>query len=103
MSTDVYTTTWEMATTEPIEIRFHSKKDRKWQLLVSVSTSGTLVYRLESVPHGNYSYSLSYLIGKTEVHMPMKARENWQTDVLVWLESLELVPDEPCYTIDEVL
>ena len=91
-----------MTATEPMEIRFHGNKDRKWQLLVSVSDSGTLRYRLESVPQGNYSYGLTYLVGKTELHKPMKAYEGWQEDVLAWLGSLAL-GNGPCYVIDEVL
>lgn len=93
-----------MTMTEPMEVRFHGngKSERGWQLLVSVANNGTLNYRLESVPQGNYSYSLTYLVGNTNKHKPMKAYEGWQEDVLAWLASLALGKG-PCYTINEVL
>ena len=89
--------------TEPVEIRFSSyRRKDKWQLLVSVTASGTLNYRLERVPQGNYSHSMSTLVGKTERFMPMKAYDGWQDDLIAWLTDLSLSGD-PIYKVEEIL
>lgn len=90
-------------TDEPIEIRFHGRGgNRNWQLLASVATNGVVHYRLESNPRGNYSFSLSYLVGDVDMSLPMKAYRGWQNDVLAWLVS-HTNSVGSVYFIDEVL
>jgi len=87
---------------EPIEIRFHGKGIRDWQLLGSVASNGVVHYRLESNPRGNYPFSLSYLVGDVDMTLPMKAYKGWQYDVLAWVVSHTNTAGA-VYTIDEVL
>lgn len=87
---------------EPIEIRFHGRGDRYWQLLASVTPNGVVHYRLESNPRGNYSYSLSYLVGDVDMSLPMKAYQGWQSDVLAWLVSHTSTKGS-VYFVDDVL
>jgi len=89
-------------TDEPIEIRFHGRGNRDWQLLGSVAPNGVIHYRLESNPRGNYSFSLSYLVGDVDITLPMKAYRGWQNDVLAWVVSHTNTAGA-VYTVDEVL
>jgi hypothetical protein len=98
------TTTHTFSRTEPVEIRFGSKnkQDRQWQLIASVNPSGTISYTLHSVPRGNYSFSLTYLVGETTTILPAKAYEGWQTQLIKWVKTLSL-SGNTIYEISEVL
>lgn len=91
---------------EAIELRFHSKNtpERKYQLLASVSQSGTVNYTLQLVPNTHYNQSMSNLGGKnSKCHLPMKAYEGWQEHLITYIAT---IGNEYCpnfYEIDEVL
>lgn len=90
---------------EPIEIRFHSvRSNQKLTLLASVSQAGRVNYSLNRVPAQWFTESMTSLSGreKATCHLPLKAYEMWQEDVIEWLSSLG--NDNGCfYQIDEVL
>ena len=92
---------------EAVEIRFHAARniERKWQLLASVSQSGTVNYTLQTVPNGHYNQSMSNLSGRTNAacHLPMKAYENWQADLILYIGTLSNDFVDFIYEIDEVL
>lgn len=90
---------------EAIEIRFHSIRAKdKYQLAVSVSQSGRVQYSLNRVPNGAFTESMTNLSGRENAtcHLPMKAYEMWQEDVIEWLSSLGNA-NGSFYKIDEVL
>lgn len=88
-----------MTVTEPLEVRFGSNSST-YCLLVSVTNNGVLTYTLNSVPEGNYSLSLNYLVGETNKWRPRKAVEGWQGEVLEWLTDKTL-SGKPVYTVKE--
>jgi hypothetical protein len=98
------TTTYTFRKDEPVEIRFGSKnkQDRQWQLVASVNKSGTISYTLHSVPRGNYSFALTYLVGETTTILPAKAYEGWQEQLVKWVKTLSL-NGKTIYEIGEVL
>lgn len=92
---------------EAIEIRFHATRniERKWQLLASVSQAGTVNYTLQTVPNGHYNQSMSNLSGRDNAvcHLPMKAYENWQADLILYIATLSNDYVDNIYEIDDVL
>lgn len=91
---------------EAVELRFHSinQPNRKFQLSASVSQSGTVNYTLQTVPNGHYNQSMSNLAGRehAKCHLPMKAYENWQVDLITYIATLGNA-EFTYYEIDEVL
>jgi hypothetical protein len=90
---------------EAVEIRFHSIRAKdKYQLAISVSQAGIVNYSLHRVPNGALTESMTNLSGRenAKCHLPMKAYENWQADVIEWLSSLGNA-NGSFYEIDEVL
>lgn len=90
---------------EAIELRFHSIwSDKKYQLVASVSQAGTVNYTLQTVPNTHYNHSMSNLSGRdhAKCHLPMKAYENWQADLILYIATLGN-SQTTYYDIDEVL
>lgn len=91
---------------EAVELRFHSIRnhERKWQLVASVSQSGTVNYTLQTVPNSHYNQSMSNL-GRdmAKCHLPMKAYEGWQLDLITYIATLGNEYVSNFYEIDEIL
>lgn len=90
---------------EAIEIRFHAvRSGEKYQLVASVSQAGTVNYTLQTVPNTHYNQSMSNLSGRdnAKCHLPMKAYENWQADLILYIATLGN-SQTTYYDFDEVL
>jgi len=89
---------------EAVEIRFHGiNSGKKYQLAASVSQSGMVNYTLQVVPNTHYNQSMANLGGKSFTHLPMKAYENWQSDLILYIATLGNEVVKSFYEIDEVL
>lgn len=91
----------------PIEVRFHATYSGKsFQLLASVASNGVVSYTLHRVPRGHYAESIANIAlgrdGENHRILPMKAYQNWQGDVLLYIVSIMNRNNEPIYAIDEV-
>jgi len=88
---------------EAIELRFHGiNSGKKYQLAASVSQSGIVNYTLQVVPHTHYNQSMTNLAGNSFTHLPMKAYEGWQSDLILYIATLGN-SEITYYNIDEVL
>ena len=77
---------------EAIEIRFRSvTTESKYQLLATVGSAGNVGMHLRPIPYKGYAKCLSDLYGadKNPMTLPMKGYENWQFDLINWIEQLQ--------------